>query len=246
MEYYLNDFKRNNPNPAIDMTGKKINMLTVICRAESKNGRTMWHCVCDCGKELDVWYAHLKKGQYSCGCSKNKRISDRLKKHGMSKTRLFKVWRHMRERCYYPFHKSYKYYGGRGISVCDEWLGEDGFINFYNWSIENGFDENADYMQCTIDRIDTNGNYEPSNCRFISIEEQCNNRRNNHWLEYQGERHTISQWSKLLEIPSSTLYKRTELGWTDGETLGFENKKGTRVKSKYSSYYEYALLEENA
>lgn len=243
MEYYLNDFKRNNPNPAIDMTGKKINMLTVICRAESKNGRTMWHCKCDCGNEIDVWYAHLKKGQFSCGCYKNKRISERLTKHGKTKTKLFKLWRHMRERCYKKYHKSYMLYGGRGITVCQEWL--DDFMNFYNWAMDNGYDENAPNGECTIDRIDVNGNYEPSNCRFVSIKEQCNNKRNNHLLEYQSEKHTISQWSELLEIPYSTLAKRVEAGWSIGQTLGFEQRKGVRVQPKYKSYNEYKLSQEN-
>lgn len=234
-----NDFKHNNPNPYIDMTGKKINMLTVVYKAPSRNGRTMWHCKCDCGNEVEVWYEHLKKGQYSCGCYKNKRISERLTKHGKTNTKLFKNWRHMRERCYKQGHKSYKDYGGRGIIVCKEW--NDDFMNFYNWAMANGYDENADFMQCTLDRINVNGNYEPSNCRWISIKEQCNNRRNNRYLEYRGEKHTIAEWSELLKMPQSAIRKRVELGWTDGQALGFDYKKGVRVKPFYSSYDEYRL-----
>lgn len=240
-QFYLNDWKNNNPNPCIDMTGKKINMLTVLYRSESLKGRTRWHCRCDCGKELDIDYGHLKNGQYSCGCATSKRISEKMKVHGMTDTRLFGIWMKMKERCYRKAHKSYKDYGGRGITICQEWL--DNFMNFYNWAMENGYDENADFMQCTLDRIDTNGNYEPSNCRFITMKEQCNNRRNNHFLEYKGEKHTISQWAELLKIKKATIFRRVKNGWTDAQALGFESRKGVRVKPYYSCYDEYRLKE---
>ena len=241
MEYMSNDWKNNNPNPYIDMTGKKINMLTVMHKATSQKGRTMWHCKCDCGNELNVSYANLKKGQYSCGCAKNKRIGERLTKHGMTDTRLFGVWTTMRERCYKPYHKSYKAYGGRGIRICEEWKND--FKCFYDWAIANGYDENAEFMKCTLDRIDSNGNYEPSNCRFVTMKEQCNNRRNNHYLEYQGEKHTIAEWSELLRLSQAMLYKRIESGWSDGQVLGFEYRKGVRVKPFYANYDEYRLKE---
>lgn len=238
-EIRKNDWKRNNPNPAIDMKDKRINMLTVLYRAESKNGRTMWHCRCDCGKEIDVWYAHLKKGQYSCGCVKRRLISEKKKTHGKSDTKLFDVWRHMRERCYKKYHKSYKDYGGRGIKVCDEW--ENNFNAFYEWAIVNGYDENAPFMQCTLDRIDVNGNYEPSNCRFISIKEQCNNRRNNHFIEYNGEMHTIAQWSEIIGVSYGALYQRLKNGWSIGETLGFEPHNGRRIDSKMGEKTHYDI-----
>lgn len=241
MDYLANDWVHNNPCPLINMAGKKINMLTVLHRAESVKGRTMWHCRCDCGKELDVWACQLRKGQYSCGCAKNKRISEKLTKHGKTNTKLFGIWTHMLERCYKQYHKSYKDYGGRGISVCNEW--KNNFMNFYNWAMENGFDETADFMQCTLDRIDVNGNYEPNNCRFVSMKEQCNNRRNSRFLEYSGEAHTVSQWAELIGISYSALEKRLELGWTIGQALGFEYRKGVRVKTRYSNYDEYRLSE---
>lgn len=226
-----------NPNPPIDMTDKKINMLTVLCRAESKNGRTMWHCRCDCGRELDVWYANLKGGQYSCGCATARRISEKMIRHGGSDSRLFGVWSKMKERCYRQNHKSYNDYGGRGIKVCDEWLND--YAKFRDWALSNGYDEKADFMKCTLDRIDTNGNYEPSNCRWVDMKEQCNNRRNNHFLEYRNENHTIAQWSNLLNIPFGTIFKRLKNGWSVGQALGFEQHKGVRVQSKFKSYEDY-------
>lgn len=216
-ELRKNDWKRNNPNPAIDMTGKRINMLTVLHRAESINGRTMWHCRCDCGKEFNVSYSHLKNGQYSCGCQKNRIISQKKKTHGMADTRLFSVWSHMKERCYKPYNKSFNDYGGRGIEVCEEWKND--FMCFYDWAIQNGYDENAPLMQCTIDRINVNGNYEPDNCRFITIKEQCNNRRNNRVLELFGESHTLAEWSEILNIKYSTIWRRLKNGWSVEEAL---------------------------
>lgn len=226
-----------NPNPPIDMTDKKINMLTVLHRAESVNGRTMWHCRCDCGRELDVWYAHLKKGQYSCGCATARRISEKMTRHGGSDSRLFGVWSKMKERCYRQNHKSYNDYGGRGIKVCDEWL--DNYANFRDWAIQNGYNENAEFMKCTLDRIDSNGNYEPDNCRWVDMKVQCNNRRNNRYLEYRGEKHTVAEWSDLLNIPYDTIFRRLELGWTDGQALSFEFHRGVRVKPTFDSYDAY-------
>ena len=235
---------RFNPNPPIDMTGKKINMLTVMCRAESQKGRTMWHCKCDCGNEIDVWYAHLKKGQYSCGCARSRLISEKMKTHGMSDTKIFGLWRHMKERCYKKSHKSYKDYGGRGIQVCDEWI--NNFVLFYEWAIANGYDENADFMQCTLDRIDVNGNYEPSNCRFISMKEQCNNRRNNRFISYNGEVHTIAEWSEKLHMKYCTISWRLNKGWDVEEILGFKKHTIQRKKTKNNEkthYDEYRLEE---
>lgn len=234
MDLKKNDWKNNNPKPLIDMSGMKINMLTVLYRAESIRGRTMWHCKCDCGKDLDVWAQHLRKGQYSCGCETSKIISQKNTKHGGAYTKLFGVWKLMKERCVNPNNKSYKNYGGRGISVCPEW---QDFSVFRDWAMENGYEDGL-----SIDRIDVNGNYCPENCRWVSMKVQCNNRRSNRWLMYRGEKHTIAQWSELLDMPQSTLYKRFELGWSEAQILGFEPRKGARIKSKFRSYEEYKSL----
>lgn len=120
----------------------------------------------------------------------------------MSKhTRLYNIWCGLKKRCYNPKDSCYSYYGGRGIIVCSEWLHD--FDSFHQWSIRNGYSESL-----TIDRIDTNGNYAPDNCRWITHDEQQRNRNNNIRVDHNGESKTISEWSKLLGVSDKTLYKR--------------------------------------
>ena len=211
-----------------DLTGVKINMLTVLERVYVDN-KPKWHCLCECGNHVNVRHSHLMNGQKSCGCYARKLLGDRKRKHGKRFSKLYNVWNSMRMRCNNPNNPSYKDYGGRGIKVCHEW--DSDFSVFYNWAIDNGYEENAEFMNCTIERIDTNGNYEPLNCRFATMEAQCNNRRNNIFLEYNGERHTVSQWAKIIGINSHTLYYRVKSGWSVGESLGFEHRKGRRIEN---------------
>lgn len=127
--------------------------------------------------------------------------------HGGTHTRLFKIWQSMRERCYRKQHKHYKNYGGRGIVVCDGWLGDDGFSRFKDWAIANGYDDGL-----TLDRVDTNGNYTPSNCRWATVKEQMNNKRNNHWVYVNGEKMTVTQCAERHGIPKSTVRWRAAHG----------------------------------
>ncbi len=118
----------------------------------------------------------------------------------------------MKERCNNPNNKNYANYGGRGIAVCDEW---QEFIPFYKWAMSHGYAENL-----TIDRIDVNGNYEPSNCRWVTQKEQANNKRNNHLLTYGGKTQTLSQWANDLETSDTTIFGRIKRGnMTDTEIL---------------------------
>ena len=126
-----------------------------------------------------------------------------MKKHGKSNERIFWVWRGMKLRCYVPSNNRYNRYGGRGIKVCDDWLGEHGAENFINWALQNGYADNL-----TIDRIDNDGNYEPSNCRWVTQKEQANNRRSNHILEFNGKKQTMKQWADELGIKYTTLKRR--------------------------------------
>lgn len=141
--------------------------------------------------------------------------------HGMSKTRINNIYHSMKERCYCETHNTYKRYGGRGIKVCDEWLGKYGFRNFYNWAMLNGYSETL-----TIDRIDVNGNYEPSNCRWITNKEQCNNKRNNRYIEIDGETLTFRQWCDKYNISPGAVYGRMNKGM-DFETALKTPKKKT-------------------
>lgn len=127
-----------------------------------------------------------------------------IMKHGLSKTRIYKCWDGMKERCYNPNRLDYKSYGGRGIKVCTEWLDKEvGFKNFLEWAMNNGYTDDL-----TLDRKDVNGNYEPSNCRWANKDTQANNRRNNHLLTYNGKTQTVAQWSKELQINSTTIWQR--------------------------------------
>lgn len=158
-------------------------------------------CKCDCGNEKIINYSNIKRGLVkSCGC-----ITKTA--NGMSKTRIYQIYRHLKNRCYSQKDINYKNYGGRGIKVCQEW--KDNFMNFYNWAINNGYQENL-----TIDRIDVNGNYEPNNCRWVNMRTQQNNRTNNRILEYKGQKKTITEWANYCGLSYRNLHYRLNNGYT--------------------------------
>jgi len=197
----------------VDLTGKRFNRLVVVERDFTKgNKRTYWKCRCDCGNITTVDGVKLKSGSTkSCGClnSENrKRHIENLTTHNMRHTRLYEIWCSMRGRCENESNKAYKWYGDRGISVCSEWLGEDGFMNFYNWSMKNGYAENL-----TIDRKYVNGNYEPSNCQWVTMKAQANNTRRNIIIFYKGEKKTLAELCEEHCLKYNIMYNRiTKLG----------------------------------
>lgn len=194
----------------IDITGQRFSRLTVIRRVEGVKGPALWLCVCDCGKETKAYGSDLRHGKKkSCGCLNRERtlIQCSLNRtHGMQPYRLYYIWRSMKARVLNEKHKNYPDYGGRGITVCDEWL--HSFEEFRDWALANGYRDDL-----TIDRINTNGNYEPSNCRWATQKEQQNNRRSNHPITYNGETHTIKQWSEIIGMNKGTLGDRIAHGW---------------------------------
>lgn len=168
--------------------------------------QSKWVCLCECGNTVIVakyqlLYGHTK----SCGCYQRQRSKEAHTKHGGRYSRLHCVWANMKNRCFNPNYSEYKDYGGRGITVCDEWLEYDGFRK---WAFENGYDENAKRGKCTLDRIDIDGNYCPENCRFVDMYIQANNKQYNIRFEYNGEKYSLSELSKLLNKPYDYLYYR--------------------------------------
>ena len=190
-----------------DITGQKFGRLTAVrIDHQEKDYRYCWLFKCDCGGEIVARKSDVMGGRVHF-CNKCK--YEKQTKHGQKGTRLYAVWNSMKQRCYNKNHKNYKLYGGRGISVCNEW---QQFEPFYNWAISNGYNENAQFMQCTIDRIDTNGNYEPNNCRWVNQKTQSENTRTAHKIEYNGEIHCLSEWARILNINRKVLEYKLKKG----------------------------------
>ena len=203
------------PKPMIDLTGQRFGRLTVIRRDESRKKAAYWLCRCDCGKEKVVQGCHLRSGAtVSCGClHMENAFKSNWSTHGGSGTRLYAEWIGMKGRCCNKRNKRYPDYGGRGIKVCSEWL--DSFEAFREWALANGYQDDL-----TIERKDVNGDYCPENCCWATQKEQQNNRRNNHYLTYQGRRQTIKQWAEETGINEVAIYSRiNKLGWPPERAL---------------------------
>lgn len=201
----------------VDLTSQKFGRLTVIKRAENKGRYTAWECLCECGNETIVLACHLKSNHTtSCGCFKKEQIVKSLQTHGQAKgehRRIYNIYYGIKKRCCKKREKSYKRYGGRGITICDEW--RDSFEAFYEWAVSHGYSDDL-----TIDRIDVNGDYCPENCRWVDIKKQCNNRRNNHLITYNGKTQTVAQWAAEYGINYRKLNDRiNKLRWSIEKAL---------------------------
>lgn len=203
----------------IDLTGKKFGRLTVLNKAGSgKNKSLLWNCVCDCGREVVIDGLYLRSGDTkSCGCYRKECASKRMSTHKMSKTRLYRVWAGVKNRCYNENASNYKYYGAKGITMCDEW--KDSFESFRNWAIASGYNENARPQECTLDRIDNNSGYSPNNCRWANHQEQCNNQSSNKIIAFNGESHSMSEWADVIGMEYTTLRARIRRGMSISEAL---------------------------
>lgn len=213
----------------IDMTGWRMwehgvpdSRWTVIEKADSLDDRnTFWLCECNCENHTRkiIRHSSLTSGNSkSCGCLSSEEASKRVSTHRMSGSRLHNIWKSMKERCYNSNHSQYKDYGGRGISICEEWKND--FMSFYNWATNNGYADNL-----TIDRTNNNGNYCPENCKWSTRKEQGNNQRTNHLLTYNNKTQTISQWADEVGINVRTLRTRISRGWSVQDAL-FRKVKG--------------------
>lgn len=186
----------------LDITGNRYGKLVVLNPDhKDKRGEWKWFCKCDCGNQTIVYGSHLRKGDTnSCGCI----MRNTNKKHGFSKTRLYKTWVHIKSRCNNPKNDHYKDYGGRGIKICNDW---SNFEIFKEWALSSGYSD-----ALTIERIDVNGNYEPNNCCWIPQSIQAQNTRKSKQVTMFGETHCIREWSRILNIPNETLRARINRG----------------------------------
>lgn len=190
----------------VDISGKKFGKLTVLKMLPDTRGDALFECLCDCGNKTVCVGRDLKNGHTkSCGCLS-------MAANGLSYDRIYREWLNMRQRCQNEKHISYKDYGGRGIKVCDEW--DNSFLAFHDWAMVNGYNDSL-----SIDRIDVDGNYEPSNCQWITMKEQQSNKRNNVFLTYCGETKSVSEWSKITGISISTLNSRRRKGWSEKDCI---------------------------
>lgn len=201
--------------------GKRFGHLTVLSLDHiTERHNTYWLCQCDCGNKTVVYRGGLTSGDtISCGCYHKEHNHEYGYKHGLTGTPLYTTWCGMNNRCRNENAANYERYGGRGISVCDEWKND--FITFHDWALSHGYEEGL-----SLDRINNDGNYEPSNCRWATREEQQNNRRNSHYFTYNNETHTIAEWGRILNIKDNLLNYRIN-------------------KNNYMDFERYFEMEEN-
>lgn len=195
-----------------DLKGKKFGFLTVIEFAYRDKKQTYWLCKCNCGNTKVIRGSHLKDGNtISCGCYTKNRMAQMNKanaKHGLSNTRLYRIYHGIIGRCLKPKTNGYKNYGNKGISVCNEWLKD--FQNFYYWAINNGYKEGL-----TIERIDLNKGYEPDNCKWVTPKEQARHTSQNKMITYKGKTRCVAEWAEFLKINYNTLQSRLgKYGWS--------------------------------
>lgn len=190
------------PNKQRDITEKKFGKLTALSfEYRDDKHRHFWKFRCDCGNEIVLRKSSVTSGNTSqCRECSLKERKIKATTHGMSKTRLYREWSGMLQRCELETSTSYERYGALGISVCEEW---HSFEVFAKWALENGYSD-----KLTIDRIDSKGNYEPNNCRWAGVIEQNNNQKSNVSFEYKGETHTLAEWARLYGIKYHCFYAR--------------------------------------
>lgn len=217
---------------AIDISGMRFGKLIAIKRNSKSNcGKWKWLCKCDCGNYKDIDIHNLlrtdKTSTTTCGKCEKSRVGTKSYKHGMSETRLYQCYKLMKNRCYNSHNKRFYLYGGRGIKVCEDWLGENGSINFIKWSLVNGYQDNL-----TLDRIDSDKDYCPENCRWATRKEQSNNIRTNRHFEYNGEMYTAPQICQLLNVKDEKLVcDRLRRGWSIEKAVNTPKKWSKRWES---------------
>lgn len=187
--------------PLVDRAGDRYGMLTVIARAENYRGNAQWRCQCECGRVKTYIGQDLARGKVrSCGCNNPMYATE----HGMASTPTYRAWISMRSRCFNPKVKSYKDYGGRGITVSDRW--KDSFPNFLA-------DMGPRPLRHTLERTDNEKGYSAENCKWATWKENLNNRRSSRFVEIDGRRLTVAQWCEELGVPRARVQERMKWGW---------------------------------
>jgi hypothetical protein len=217
-----------------NLEGQRFGKLLVIDRAENIKGRTAWLCACDCGKETIVLGKQLKnKMAKSCGCLRTEKLLARTVKHMATsngkQTSEYKCWAGMKKRCYNPKNKEYKNYGGRGIKVCDRWQ------SFENFLADMGYKPSPEY---SIERKNVGGDYEPGNCIWIPLSEQCDNKQSSHLVTAFGETKTMKQWAQdeRCVVGYSTLRGRLSLyGWSPEKAIISPNERTRDILGRYAN-----------
>lgn len=213
--------------PRTDYSNMKFGRWTLL-KPSKKEGKFTWICRCDCGTVREVYEDTILSGaSKSCGCYKKELLSCRETTHSMTHTRIYNIYHNMLQRCYNSNNNRYKDYGGRGITICESWMCENGFMNFYQWAINNGYKENL-----TIDRINRDGNYEPANCRWVTKKEQDCNKRNNIFFEFCGIKKCLKEWVTLMNWNYSKYSARAYR-----KTTVFNEEEINQIKNKIKEIY---------
>lgn len=214
-----------------ELLNKRINRLTIISEGGKK-----WSVLakCNCGNIKEYYVYNIINGHAkSCGCLANAVLVERLTTHGRSKDPLYRLWCDIKKRCYNKACNAYKDYGGRGIKMSDEWV--NNFITFYNWALSNGYIKGLE-----IDRIENDGDYESSNCRFVSRIINANNKRTNRKICFNGENKTIAQLAREYNISPLALCTRLNNNWSISDALTYP------VRKRGGCYNRYSLLKKQS
>ena len=209
---------------ATGLVGMTFGYLTALQETRNKRGIRSYVCKCKCGATKVVSAYELLRGKtQSCGCLGHDITKQRNYRHGMAGERIYRIWAGMKTRCYNSHSRGYKYYGKKGVSVCEEWRGS--FEKFYGWAVNNGYDENL-----TIDRIDSSKGYSPDNCRWVSMETQNRNKDSVVPITYNGKTMLLGDWAKSIGICYASLYDRIK---RHGLEIALATPKNCRVASRH-------------
>lgn len=201
------------PSRIISIVGNKYGKLTVVSYAGTRGTRNYWECLCDCGGRCVVEKGHLRSGHTtSCGCASSRAtIGTRSLKHGSCNTSEYIAWSNMKQRCSDPNYKEFHLYGGRGIKVCDRWIGS--FTNFFE-------DMGKTPIGSEIDRINNDGHYSPENCRWTTAKVNCRNRRTTRFITHNGETLSVEDWAEKVGVSGSVIRQRLDRQkWSVEKTL---------------------------